>query len=58
MLTEMPNELKNAVFVHPAGLGAGARDHLQAALFRLELDLPQAPEQAQVRLCAADRYRF
>ena len=58
MLTEMANELNNAVFICPAGLTAGARDHLQAALFRLEINLPQVPDRAEVRLSAADRYRF
>ena len=58
MLTEMANELNGAVFVRPSGLNAGARDRLQAALFRLEITLPQAPDRAEVRLSAADRYRF
>lgn len=58
MLMEMANECKNAAWVRVAGLGAGARDRAQAALFRLELTLDEAPESAVVRISAADRYRL
>lgn len=58
MLTEMSNELRDAVWVRAAGMGAGARDRAQAAIFRLEVTLGARVRRAVMRISAADRYRF
>lgn len=58
MLTQMGNELKHAHWLRVANLGAGTRDHAQASLFRLEITLDADVSKAQVRMCAADRYRL
>lgn len=58
MLERIGNDLQGAKWLRPASMGAGERDKMQAAWYRLEFKLRSVPRQALLRVTARDRYKL